>query len=547
MPIVNLPITGDAYVSSYYPDQTELGTRLSVQTSNDYRTFIKFPTSEIPSGKYINSAKLYLTNDSTTVRNSDINMYNIIESWNASSVTYNNKPAFGTIYMPFNVTGGEYTLTEIDVTQAFKANYDIAVDYGVTLFSVSSSDNCNWGSSRNTVQLKKPYMVIEYFDSAPSPPSLTAPIDIAIDVTKDTLLKWTGETHTDAEIIWNDGSDHTVNLVGNLFEYTIPANTINVGNVTWKVKQKYSSGSWSEYSSGSFTAATKPATPTITTAALLTKLPIILWSSTDQAAFKLKVYNGGTVEDVTKYVADQQHQLLNELTDSTQYTIALSVANAAGLWSDTVTKVLTSNFTKPATPTFTMLNNGDNAEITVTNGANTEYNEVLKFISGEGWVVIDRIPTNDTGSVYELESGKTETLQVRAYHTSGGYADSTTQTITITVPNSQIRAHDGSGVLNLSKNPTKSSSTKINATSNTFAGRDLPVAIVGGIKDNSPRWSFEVFNKSDISALDALVGKKALFRDSRSFIGWYVITSINIENLRDTYMLSINGIVEVNR
>ncbi len=87
----------DSYVSSYSPNQN-YGTIEELWIGNSYNTYIKVDLPQLPSGSIINSACLcfdYHYNISTGSLSAG--MYQILESWSESSITYNNAPACSNI------------------------------------------------------------------------------------------------------------------------------------------------------------------------------------------------------------------------------------------------------------------------------------------------------------------------------------------------------------------------------------------------------------------------------------------------------------------
>ena len=552
MPSVVIDLIHDIYTNQNNPNTNWSGS-FDVDISFPFGSgpshgHLKFTIGEIPAEKTIVSATLDLFFDNFNTPTLPIQMVNNTEDWDSSTVTWNTKPSTGSNIT--NIGNPSNGAQSYDVTDYVKDNYNNNEDFGVSFYIASQdSVNARYKFERHTDAdpAKRPKLTVVYSDTIPTPPILNYPVNINIDRSKDLKLQWSGAFHLESEIIWNDGSDHTVNIDGNVFEYTIPGNTINLGSVTWKVRHRYQEIGWSEYSEGSFIAVNKPPTPVITTTTLTTELPTITWTSVGQLAFNLKISdNEGVVINHTSFVSDLNYQLTQKLKDDTEYTIELSILDDSGLWSDYDTEVITSNFLKPDTPTFAIINMGDYADLVINNGLNTSYNEVLKLIDGE-YIAIKQVAEDATVSVYELVSGKLETLKIRAYRDGGGFADSTTDTVTINVSDSQIVSEDLTIELNLSKNPQKNNSTVINATKNNFVGRTLPISIVGTIKERSPRWTFESFDNEDRVKLNSLIGVKALFRDRRGFIGWFVITSTGISELVNSYNLSITSVIEVNR
>jgi len=546
MPTLIIEITEDCYIRRFNdPDTNYVNSSLLVGTNQGQRSLLKLNPTELESGKHVISATLTLYKFSTSSTAASASIVNITEDWVYNLVTYNTRPALGSISISCGdlTASGEY---DFDITEIFKKDYDEGTNYGLSIEPILN--DFSFESSRSVLELNHPYITVVYSDTIPVIPAPNYPVSVTVDRADDLKFTWQGANHISTELIWNDGTEHIVNIPGNFFEYTLPGGSMAAATVTWKIRHEYQEIGYSEYSSDvSFLSADKPPTPVITTTTLTTELPTITWTSVNQVAFNLKVSDpSGVVVDYTSFVNNLSYTLIQKLKDDTQYTIELSIQDDSGLWSDYDVELITSNFLKPDAPTFSIINFGDYVDVVINNGANTAYNEVLKLIDGV-YTPIKQALEDETVSVYELVSGEVESLIVRAYRDGGGYVDSAAQTTTVNVSDSQIVSYDGSIVLNLSKNPQKNNSTVINASKNLFVGRNLPVSVVGKIKENSPRWTFESFDNEDRVNLNNLIGVKALFRDRRGFIGWFVITSTSIGELVNSYNLSITNVIEVNR
>jgi len=566
MPVVNLPIVLNCMLSEAQPNTNQSPFNdlpiffdwvstggSSFDPINRKYVWLSAQDSNFLSGKYIISATLNLYVYSLTVDPLNIEILNDAtnNTFTETGATWNNVSGPFGLEKDKSLTLGQNTIDVLDLvnyspTRLGYRGVRVRVDMGYanSIHNVSAT----LASRIDSIPSRRPSYDIVYTDVEPLPPTLTYPIDISVNKDEDITFSWSGAIHINSELVWNDGSDHTVPVSGNTFEYTLPAGTANQGLITWKVRMEYEAGVWSDFSDiSSFTAIGKPDPPTITNTTITEAFEQITWTSVGQTGFKLKIYSSEeTIADVTLYTSDLSYIAPVPMLDDVEYTIELSIKDSTELWSDIATKVITSSFLKPDAPTFSIINFGDYVDIVINNGANTAYNEVLKLIDGV-YTPIKQALEDETVSIYELVSGEVESLIVRAYRDGGGYVDSAAQTTTVNVSDSQIVSYDGSIVLNLSKNPQKNNSTVINASKNLFVGRSLPVSVVGKIKENSPRWTFESFDNEDRVNLNNLIGVKALFRDRRGFIGWFVITSTSIGELVNSYNLSITNVIEVNR
>lgn len=553
MPEITIGIIQDIYTNQGNPTTNwdSIANEVTVahpDGSQPFHGHLKFRIADIPENKFIISATLNLYFDNFNTPTLPILMADNVEDWDASTVTWNTKPSRGSNIT--NIGNPANGPRSFDVTDYVKENYSNSQDYGVTFYiDTQDSVDARYRFERHTDAdpLKRPTLDIVYSDTIPFAPSLNYPVNITIDRSKDLTLQWNGPFHLETEIIWNDGTDHTINLDGNLFEYTIPANTINAGNVTWKARQRYQDVGFSEYSEAFFIAADRPATPVITTTALTTELPTISWTSVNQTGFILRILEGeNIVVNQTNFISSLSYSVNQKLKDDTVYTIELSIRDDSGLWSDVDTETITSNFPKPDIPTFTIIEFDDHVHLDISNGLNTSSNQVLKLID-DTYQVIKETEPNETVAIYELVSGVTESLKIRAFREGGGFSDSIIKTTSIKVKDSQIVTQNLQTILNLSKSPDKSSNDSINFSEQMFVGRNLPALVSGQIKQRAPNWSFETFDFKDVDRFNSILGKKCLFRDRRGFIGWFVITNLLVNDLNDSTVISITRVTEVSR
>lgn len=178
-------IAKDAYVINSLPT-TNFGDSDSLAITNstgfspsiEWRTFIQFDASLIPSAAVIASATLQLTAASDMPNSSTGTLHVVADTWSESTVTWDNQPSvyageLDSISFGTTNVGQQY---EWDVTNAVIDWHDGSIDNnGIRL--VSSALNLPNGrlfdSGESTTAIARPLMVIEFSNSVPFDGSFT--------------------------------------------------------------------------------------------------------------------------------------------------------------------------------------------------------------------------------------------------------------------------------------------------------------------------------------------------------------------------------------
>lgn len=154
-----------------------------------------------------------------------------------------------------------------------------------------------------------------------------------------------------------------------------PAGTFVAGNYERQVRAYDSqgvAGPWSP--SGFFTAATAPATPTITdpiqNETIAAEARDVTWSAPSQDAYQLQVLDGGLVEYDTGAAVSTSRTApavpypTNNVTRTTRVRVRYG-----GLWSDWYAISNPISYTRPPIPSFTLAAAGTGLTVQVTNPA----------------------------------------------------------------------------------------------------------------------------------------------------------------------------------
>lgn len=517
--------------------------------STTYITLIKFDEIIVPDGYRIKSiiCNLYFV---------DSEAMNVIFSittseWAEFSVTYNNRPT------SIGFTGGSFPVDsssgwkQFDITEAYNNNYENVANYG---FMITSSTGVNHKiKSRENVG-NNPYIDVTFELSPPPAPLPLYPFSNIVD--KDSIIRFTWQQNfvsSDSELVWNDGTDHTIAIANGNNYYDMPASTLPAGIISWKVRcNAVSSGSFTDFSTPvSFTSATKTATPNIlTTGNIATALPLITWDPTAQVKYRIWIKDGTTVVEYRELAStDFQYQTTVLLENSKTYTIELQVADVFGLWSDIDTSSITTVFDTPTLPTFVLTESNGVLNFVITSNANTDYHQLLRLIDGVYTVIRDNIGLNETFDEYEAASGVLESYKIRSFSPVGGYIDTAAQTITINLTDCFISNEAGTLALHARYEPVRQITTLNDATQNNFAGRTKPVAIYGDMVYSTHDYSFEFFNQADVNKLVQMVKNKdkVLIRDNRGRLQWVAIGSIREKDTRHGTAVDLINVFEVER
>lgn len=284
--------------------------------------------------------------------------------------------------------------------------------------------------------------------------------------------------------------------------------------------------------------STPPAAPNITapTAGVppTTGKPTVTFTSGGHVQYRyrlvksaIQVYDSGWIASpLTSFV------LAVSLINLATYTLYLAVKDSTGLASTEDSKTFTVTYTGPATPTLdaTALDSEGKIQLVITNSDSPTKQHILAYSTDDGPTSAIRItPDLQPDAVWfdtTAASGKEMNYFVRAYVSTGGFTDSSVETVTQTLTGVWIGKHtktsttsnaDGSllNFLLTSSLPTN----KESYAPMRFKGRSKQVAAFGRGKLKTLECSCEELpaDASDTKALRALLRTTAtlVIRDNK--------------------------------
>lgn len=489
----------------------------------------------VPSNHAISFLRVWLTNCSAN--EVLINFMKTTSDWEPATVTWNTKPVAATIYTKSGIENiGPNAYYAVDISDVANSLYS----NGVFLLYLSGSFTFS-------------DIFIEYQTSPapPSPPQPLYPFFNTADRASIIRFQWQ-QTFLAAEsqIIYNDGTDKSVNITTSDTFYDMPINTLPEKQISWKVRSRDPNTTWTDFSQNiTFISGSKAATPSIITSSIQIGNPIITWTAVGQVKYRLKLKQGlDVIEQIETQSQTTSYIIKTLLDNSTSYTIELEVAGANGLWSNMATRSVTSNFLLPTNPAWFLTENGSQAQISITSGANSSYHQVLKLIDGKYEVIADNVPINANLTIRELQSGKLETLKLRTFRASGGYLDTLTKTVTVKVMHCLI--YNGEDIeVECALSPERAARIDNKSESMYFAGREKPVILTGEHTQVSFDYSFEFVDNDKVAELETMVRekRKVLIRDNRGRLSWTIIGGVERRDSNLTTLIKLINVYEVQR
>ena len=429
------------------------------------------------------------------------------------------------------------------------SNINAATEEDITVFSSRRGDNPE-------------YAKITYSDLPPNPPTNLSPASETKLNNEVIRFSWThnatqiDDTQSKFDLQWSSNGGETWNTVtqstANQY-YDMPADTLPVGSIIWRVRTYAFSGLASEYSEqAALTSAGKPTTPVLTlpNSTENTSMPLITWTGTGQVMYQAQILQGSTVVWDSGEVASTigQAQVSNALADNTSYTAKVRIKNQYDLWSDWASKAFTVDFEVPNKPGIDIIKDlvRFSSRITISNPAPDSaggfaYNEIYRREVDGSWM---RIATNIArDSTYEdcaMKSGQPYEYKVRAVGTYG-YMDSDVKFSEIKVKDSQLASlTDKSLYVPLRYDPQRTISIGRERALMKFAGRPQAVTEFGEHIDKGIALSFVIESIESTEALIELVesGETLLFRDGKRRKVYCTVGSLDIVELENYWTVS---------
>lgn len=516
---------------------------LSSQEDEKVRTRVFVALPPLPSYMVVESAILNITRQGGAVYwtwvDGGVNVHRILTSWTDESLKTSN-PEFKPL-PESSISDIDSGLKTFDITGYIQDLVGVEENHGILIKKPTEEVSWkgyiheNYFGPTNEDETRRPYILIEYTKRAPRPPKNLTPT--AETRYNDAIIRFEWEHDATLEDVqsrfdlnWRKegGSWQNISQITSNQHYDMPANTLPVGTVYWRVRTYGENGLVSNWTESSFLCAGKSATPTITAppGQVNTSQPIVEWTSESQIYYQVQVLNlnnsvywdSGEVLSATTAV-----QIAEPLQNESQYAIRVRTKNQFNIWTDWASKLIDVNFGRPAEPSIKLIPENANAcmRIQITNPAEVDFrdNEVYRRIPGGVWQKTAKaIPAN--GVIYDWTlDGNTEfEYKVRAFNTESGFTDSPSRYSSIILRYGVIgSATTPENFVWLKHNVERQGLYGRERALNRYAGRTKPVPVFGEqrTKDINMRVAFrtqEELNKF-IALCDS--GDILLYRDHR--------------------------------
>ncbi len=163
----------DSTVQSGYPNANNGSSTVMLagyySSAQVMRGLVRFDLSAIPPGTPIGQARLWLylssSREPTQSTARTIATYRVASAWTESSVTWNTRPSFGSMYNWISIPHNAFGWYSVDVTSMMRewvsGQYS---NYGVWLFGNESPTDQNWRgfSTREGATDRRPYLSVVY-------------------------------------------------------------------------------------------------------------------------------------------------------------------------------------------------------------------------------------------------------------------------------------------------------------------------------------------------------------------------------------------------
>jgi len=574
VPTVNINVTKDKYydrstLNVHGTDTTiYIGGMVTFSaTYMRYQSNISAPLADVPANKKITSALLYFyvntISGTGTKKLYAWQIANFVETSDGIATSYGTIPETD---ISLDTQGKWYS---IDITDFAQAHYvkgnddcsiflsaipkppDEAIGYDVPTYVLSSREGSN-----------VPYMAITYEDLPPNPPTNLSPTSETKLNNEVIRFSWThngtqtGDTQSKFDLLWSSNGGETWNTVtqstANQY-YDMPADTLPVGSIIWKVRTYATSGLVSEYSDqAAFTSAGEPDAPVLTKPDAIenTSTPLIAWTGTGQVMYQAQILQGETVVWDSGEIASTtgQAQVGTALADGASYTAKVRIKNQYDLWSDWASKAFTVDFEVPNKPVIDIIKDlvRFSSRITISNptpdsAGGFEYNEVYRREVGGSWMrIATEIERDITYEDCAMKSGQPYEYKVRAVGTYG-YMDSDVKFSEVKVKDSQLASlTDKSLYVPLRYDPKRTISIGAERALMKFAGRTQAVTEFGEHIDKGIALQFVVESLENVDKLIELVEstETLLFRDGKGRKIYCTVGNLDIEELENYWTVS---------
>ncbi|MDF2534416.1 MAG: hypothetical protein K0R18_573 [Bacillales bacterium] len=325
---------------------------------------------------------------------------------------------------------------------------------------------------------------------------------------------------------WNTVTQTTTNSY-----YDMPANTLPVGTIEWRVRTYDQGGLVSPYSTiAVVNVGETPGLPIITSptngATVSIARPNVQWSAPSQTDYHVKVLNAAGTTIIWEEVKTSTNKAVTigtNLNNLTSYKIQVAVKNT-GLWSSFANVDISMSFIPPAVPNVGTVKGDAYIQINIQDPTpsgsqpSVLYHEVYKDIEGLFVLVATNVMSNFKD--YQVKSGETTRYFVRAIGTNSTFRDTLIISEAIDfkgvwlhiVDSPQDSIHqfkfDGGG---------RTSKWELENAVHHFQGRKRPVIVTGEMELFTVDFSLKILNDAERTALEEIVYSQqtVCYRDGR--------------------------------
>lgn len=379
--------------------------------------------------------------------------------------------------------------------------------------------------------------LIFFGSTVPHKPNLIYPVNVYIEIDNDIVFEWehvidTGTPQSKANLQYSHEDAVWVDLItisGNGQQVTIPADTLPVGNLRWKVRT-YNvdevAGEWSD--PASFVGVGAPVAPSITGVTASSR-PTISWQSFGQVGYQLRILFGSTViHDTGELAGIVKTHTLPFYLENEDYTFQLRILNAALLWSAWTVQGFTVDVTVPEAPALSVTLIGNGAKIEIS-GVDESIEHL--YLLRNGIPVADVTRANDYYDYAAL--GDTQYV-IRAVDSDENYVDSNSVRVDVTVSRAVLAAVDAlNNFVTMSQKaagqPAATRQKRLIGSSTHYTGREHPLHIFSEFADDTYTPAYYYTDMEEWAKLEQLVDRRqsVLYRDELGSKFYGVITSIN--------------------
>lgn len=542
-----LTATADTWIdqenqSATHGSDTSLkaGTKYSYPSYEyDRDVLLKFDTSSIPARKAIISTALRMYLISKTGANVYLYTGRMYSDFVEASTNYANTARNYSHDIYTNADGLSASSNNDIAAPAFNYPADGTAEYAVMAAGIGTDYDVYllFGSRESA---NPPKLVIVYEDAPPGKPVSLVPVGTYQDSSGVIRLDWTyvssvGGTQKGYNLQWssNGGGSWTTlsETTANTYR-DVAAGTFPAGNITWKVQTINEYDETSDYSDAvTFYSIAAPATPIVTVGA--GARPEITWTSdADQQVYQVQILSGSTVvydSEVQAALATRAHTPATYLANAA-YTARVRYKNQYDMWSAWGSTSFTVAATAPATPTLSAAVSGRG--IALTPGSLAAYTNAILYrcvYGTDAWEPIAIV----TGAYQDnaVAHGIQYDYKLRGA-TATAYADSTTQSVTASLPSDTIASVDGSAVIDLTLSQEQTAGKTLRDGQQTamtqYAGRTRPVAEFSGFRTSTFAATYHVASWAEIEAILALAAMctTILYRDRRGRKVYGVLSTV---------------------